>query len=342
MLAIPVFTTYKEFYIMLENITLDTLINHLGTPRKIGGEYVWQCPYCMDSHKDNLKYNEQKGLLKCFANDTHAGAVLSDINKREGIDTSKTNSKPINRIVEVPKLTLEQLEENTLYMLSCNEELLSNHKALNHLMIKRGITKQTAELCGIGIDKELHKWVFPIISYPDNDVIGFEYRPALLPNAIKAKRTEAENQSKKGISRKKGSLSGMAMINTKTNQTEALAIVEGYLDGYALFQYLQEQGQADYYHVVTPSNGISSLLKQIEYIRFSDYKQIYLYVDSDDKSKPILEQIIKKYPFIKPVQLECCKDFNEHYMKCIGVNKASRRNGDITPPKEQKGVTNAA
>lgn len=311
---------------MLENITLDILINHLGTPRKLGEEYIWQCPYCMDSHKDNLKYNEQKGVLKCFANDSHAGSVLRDINKQQGISTPKSDLKPLKRIVELAKLTPEQLEENTLYMLSCSDELQKNKKALAHLELKRGINAKTAEFCGIGIDKELHKWVFPIFSYADENIIGFEYRPALLPNAIKAQRTEAENQSKKGISRKKGSLSGMAIINAYNPKIEVLAIVEGFLDGYALFQYLQEQGQAEYYHVVTPSNGISSLLKQIEQVRFSDYKKVYLYVDSDDKSKPILEQIIKKYPFIEPVQLDCCKDFNEHYLKCIkarGVRNAS-------------------
>ena len=48
-------------------ITLDLLIKYLGAPeRKRGAEYVWQCPYCLDSHKDNLTFNAQKGIVYCF------------------------------------------------------------------------------------------------------------------------------------------------------------------------------------------------------------------------------------------------------------------------------------
>lgn len=304
---------------MLKDITLDKLINHLGQPtRKIGGEYVWQCPYCKDSHKDNLKYNEQKGLLKCFADDSHARQLLSAINKQSGISYPNTNQKPLNKPAGMPaQISDQQLDANISYMFECANELQNNKKALSHLLLKRGITAQTAELCGIGIDKELHKWVFPIFQYENNKVIGFEYRPAILPNAIKEKRTDAENYAKKGISRKKGSISGMAAINCYTPATEVLAIVEGFLDGYALCQHLQEQGQAKYYHVVTPSNGISSLLKQIQCIDFHKYKKVYLYVDADEKSAPVVATIKLQYPHIEVIRLSCCKDFNEHYVKCI-------------------------
>lgn len=304
---------------MLNNITIDKLINYLGQPtRKIGGEYVWQCPYCMDSHKDNLKFNEQKGLLKCFADDSHARQLLSAINKQSGIIHPNTDKKPINEPTNMPvQPSAEQLQQNLTYIFECANELQNNKKALNHLLLKRGITAQTAEFCGIGIDKELHKWVFPIFQYDKSQIIGFEYRPVCLPNAIKERRTQAENEAKKGISRKKGSLSGMAEINCRTSKTEVLAIVEGFLDGYALYQHLQEQGQAEYYHVVTPSNGISSLLKQIKSIDFSKYKKVYLYVDADDKSAPVAAEVIKCYPHIELITLQCCKDFNEHYMKCL-------------------------
>lgn len=304
---------------MLQNITIDTLINHLGQPnKKMGNEYIWQCPYCRDTHKDNLKFNTQKGLLKCFADDSHARQILSTINKQSGINYPKTNKNVINEPSGMPaELSSKQLEENLTYMSQCNNELLNNEKALNHILHKRGINKNTVDFCGIGIDKDLHKWVIPIFKYDKSEVIGFEYRPPLLPNAIKEKRTEAEQEAKKGISRKKGSLSGMAEINSKTGKTEVLAIVEGFLDGYTLFQYLLEQNQAEFYHVITPSNGISSLLKQIEVINFNNYKHIYLYIDTDEKSKPIADKILKKYSFIEFVSLQCCKDFNEHYLKCL-------------------------
>lgn len=307
---------------MLDNITLDDLIKQLGKPtRKIGNEYIWQCPYCMDSHKDNLKYNEQKRVLKCFANDTHASDILRDINKAMGINTYNTNLKPINRPTVTPKLTEEQIEENILYMLDCERELAKNKKALAHLQLKRGITAQTATRYGLGIDKELKRWVIPIWQYQTSFnpiIIGFEYRPALLPNAIKEKRTDAEKEAKKGISRKKGSLSQLAMINNKPLNADSLIIVEGFFDGLALWQYLEEQKQADKYHIVTPSNGISVLSKQISSINFTAYKKFFLYVDSDEKTEPIAQSIIEQYPFIQLVKLDCnCKDFNEHYLRCI-------------------------
>lgn len=307
------------------NLTLDNLIGYLGQPeKKISGEYVWQCPYCRDSHKDNLKYNEQKGLLMCFANNDHARQIISCINKQSCNNYSKIKKNLFDNPLEIsPQLSEKQYEDNLDYMLKCNVELLKNEKALNHIKHKRGIKTLTVDACGIGIDKEKHTWVFPIFKYSTNDVkiIGFEYRPPLLPNAIKEKRTEAEKNAKKGITRKKGSISGMAMINCMTPKVEILTIVEGFLDGYALFQYLIEQEQFQYYQIVTPSNGIGSLLNQISEIDFKLYKEVYLYVDFDEKSRPVAEKILIKYPFIKTVKLSCnCKDFNEHYVKCIKGN----------------------
>lgn len=304
---------------MLNNIDINVLTNYIGQPvKKIGNEYIWQCPYCKDTHKDNLKFNIQKGLLKCFADDTHAKQILSAINKQIGNKIPVANKQSLNKPSGMSaSLSVKQLEENFIYMAECNNELLKNEKALKHILHKRGINKNTVEFCGIGIDKNLHKWVIPIFQYDKAQVIGFEYRPALLPNAIKSKRTEAENQAKKGITRRKGSISGLAEINCKTPKSEILAIVEGFLDGFALYQYLQEQNQSEFYHVVTPSNGISSLLKQISSIDFNKYKKVYLYVDFDEKSDPIAQEILQKYPFIELVQLSCCKDFNEHYLKCL-------------------------
>lgn len=307
---------------MLDNITLDDLINYLGNPtRKIGAEYIWQCPYCMDSHKDNLKYNEHKRVLKCFANDTHAGEVLRGLNKSRGINTPRRDLNPIKSMPATPKLTDEQIEEKLLYMLDCERELAENKKALAHLQLKRGINAQIATRYGLGIDKELKKWVIPIWQYQttlDPVIIGFEYRPALLPNAIKEKRTEAEKEAKKGISRKKGSISHLAMINIKPQKADSLIIVEGYFDGLALWQHLEEQKQAEKYHIVTPSNGISILSKQIASIDLTAYKNFYLYVDSDEAAQPIAQSIIEQYPFMELVKLDCkCKDFNEHYLRCI-------------------------
>lgn len=312
-----------------QEITLDALIAYLGQPTKrIGGEYVWQCPYCQDTHKDNLKYNERKGFLKCFANDSHSTDILREVRKQLNANNQRTEIKPIKSqpkpLEKEPRpeerLTKEELTENFFYMLKSMEELQTTQRAQEELLQKRGINKDMANHLGIGIDLEKHCFVFPIFSYSthtNTNVIGFEYRPSLLPNAIKEKRTKQEEEAKKKITRKKGSIAGLAMINAKTHWNNNLAIVEGFLDGYALCQHLTEKGQIENYHIVTPSNGIGVLKNQIKRINFDDYIDIYLYVDNDEKSKPIVEEILKEYPQIKPISLNCCKDFNEHYLKCI-------------------------
>ena len=133
---------------------------------------------------------------------------------------------------------------------------------------------------------------------------GFEYRPLDL--------------SKKGIRREKDCPTCLAQINEYTETTKILAVVEGYFDGYALFQYLTEIGQIHLYHIVTPSNGINGLLKQIDSVDFDKYKRFELFIDNDEPAQRVANQILEKYPFFNRVELTCgCKDFNEHYMKCI-------------------------
>lgn len=312
---------------MLEDLKIYDLMSYLGKPtKKIGVEYVWQCPYCLDSHKDNLKYNEQKQILKCFADDTHAGKVLSEINRIRGINTPQKDNPALKPIETPSKLTLKETIENLEYLLRCQEVFEKNTKAQQHIEEKRGITFKTASLYGIGIDTETHSWVIPIWKYStspfNTPLIGFELRPALLPNAIKEKRTEKENEAKKNIRRKRGSLSKLAMINCKTPNAKNLVIVEGFMDGLVLWQYLQEKNIDSDYHIVTPSNGIGVLLKQIESIEFSKYENFILYVDADEQALKIADEIKEKYPFFKMIQLDCnCKDFNEHYLKCIKEDK---------------------
>src|SRR5574343_1341414 len=51
-------------------ITEEEVVAILGPNYKVQGqEIVWRCPACPggDKHGDNLKYNRQKQVLKCFA-----------------------------------------------------------------------------------------------------------------------------------------------------------------------------------------------------------------------------------------------------------------------------------
>lgn len=294
----------------MTDLTLDLIIEHLGQPiRKKGYEYEWQCPICRDTGKDNLKFNSSKGVLYCFADDSHARSILSSIMKSHKDLSRADKQKRLNHSIEVNKseenrITPEIQEKFLQYMLACNTELLSDSKVLEFLRKKRGITKETVINTGMGIDKVRRHWTIPTFRYGTSEIIGFEYRPPDL--------------SKKGLCREKGTPTGLAEINCYTQQTEILVIVEGYFDGYALLQYLTETNQAAQYHIVTPSNGVQGLLKQMKVIDFNKYKHFELCIDNDETSRPIAHKIIEQYPMFHNVELRCgCKDFNEHYLKCI-------------------------
>ena len=211
-----------------------------------------------------------------------------------------------NKIVLNPK----KQEEFILYMCKCNDNLLNDEKSLKFLFKKRRITKETVLYTGLGIDKEKRHWVIPTFEYTTDvqlKILGFEYRPADL--------------SKNGLNREKDCPTGLAQINCYIPGMEKLVIVEGYFDGYALFQYLKEQKQDEFYHIVTPSNGVNGLFKQISQIDFRKYKEFELFIDNDNVSKPIAKKIIEFYPQFHNIELKCgCKDFNEHYIKCL-LNK---------------------
>ena len=294
----------------INKLSLEILIETLGEPEKQSGdEYIWQCPLCKDTGRDNLKFNAVKGILWCFANEKHAPQILKVIIKNS---KGKINLKPVNsdyssndrykHIFTKPK----QIKFK-VYMQNCNEKLLKVDILPFILFEKRGLNLSTAKDVKLGIDLNKRRWVIPTFQYSTekaNTILGFEYRPF--------------NFSKDGLTREKGTPTGLAMINSYKPTTKVLAVVEGYFDGYALYQHLKEQKQIKYYHIVTPSNGIQSLLKYISQVDFSKYKKFYLYVDNDEEGNKVAEKIMIQYPIFKRIITNCgCKDFNEHYMKCI-------------------------
>lgn len=302
------------------NLTLDMLIKYLGEPvRQRGAEYEWQCPYCMDSHEDNLKFNEDKRILYCFANPEHSKEIIRNMLKNGENLSYKDDYEPnfsfdLN-LFEVEQIKVIDQEKRFLNfvfdMERYNVELLDNKNLLEFLLQKRGIGKDTVKAVHLGYDSEHYRWVIPTIQYDtyfENSflprVVGFEYRP--------------EDLNKKGLTREKGCPTCLAQINRYTDETQILTVVEGYFDGYALFQYLTEIGEIDLYHIVTPSNGVNGLIKQIDEIDFTKYKKFELFLDNDEAGQRVAGKILEKYPFFNRVELNCgCKDFNEHYLKCI-------------------------
>lgn len=278
------------------------LIKRLGEPeRRVGNEWQWKCPYCKDSHKDNLKFNLERKILWCFADKTHAPKVLKEMFKGKDLNT-QAKTQDIN--YNIPESRLKKFVD---YSLIRNEELLDSASYLEGLKNIRGLSKETIKMVKLGLDSERKLWVLPNFQYSTKDerkIFSFEYRLGKF--------------SDKKIKREPNTPTGLVMINSYTSETEALVMVEGLMDGYVLLQYLNEKQQSAYYHIVTPSNGVATALQQASEIEFYKYKKFYLYLDNDEAGNKATTEILQQYPMFEVMKTNCqCKDFNEHYLKCI-------------------------
>ncbi len=299
----------------MTKFSLEQLTEYLGEPSKVEGKQVhWQCPYCSaeggDNSKDNLTYNIDEKLISCFANSAHSPQLYRDIfsnpTKKKTVfsKTSGVNPKPENPLPDKAKLT-----ESLKYACKCRDDLLNNQAYLNNIEQKRGINKTTIESSYIGFDFLKNRWVFPTVPYTtdkNNYISGFEYRPFDL--------------NKNGICRDKGSQTCMCMVNPYTPNVSCLVILEGYIDAYTFKQHLYEQGQLLNYHIVTPSNGVSTIVNNMKSIEehLCNYSKIYAFLDSDKAGIENMQKLKELYPFIETKIMTCgCKDFNEHYLKCI-------------------------
>ena len=193
-------------------------------------------------------------------------------------------------------------------MYSWNEALLNNQERLDFLEHNRGITKDTVADCYIGINEEKRVYTFPNVQFTTEDiaeVFGFELRPF--------------NFDKRFVHRLKGGITGMGQINAY-NYQPCLVILEGFLDSCVFYQHLKEMGKLDKFHIATPSNGAASIHRHVKTIShdFSKYKSVIAYLDSDEIGISSMQMLKYKYPFIKIKIMNCgCKDFNEHYLRCI-------------------------
>lgn len=305
-------------------ITLEDVIEYLGQPRtKIGGEYIWQCPHCLDKSADNMHFNDKKGILWCFADPTHNKFVLSEIMKK------KNESKKMEKINEIPAYIKNQ-EKYLMYQILCNDALLGRldkswldelnkqdmfekgeykyyldlietdkpRLAREYLEKQRGINTSTIEQTGLGFDFYARKWVIPIFDMTST-LVGFEYRLADFKN--------------KKIWREQGSPSCLARI--WGNGRKAL-IFEGFLDSYCALQMAQNK---DDISIFSTSSGVSSLVKVISQLQFNKYDSITLILDNDEPADKVAKEIIEQYPFIKDGRQflidSGCKDVNQFMMK---------------------------
>lgn len=304
-------------------ITLNDITDYLGQPRtKIGKELIWQCPYCLDEHKDNLHYNPDKNILWCFANVQHSKDILSEIMKKK-YESKRMENKEIPAYIKNQKqylyymelcnsallgtLTKDWIDEvNSKNMFEQNEyefylDLIKTdnaEKARTYLKQQRGINTPTIELTGLGFDFKARKWVIPIFNM-NCEIVGFEYRLADFKN--------------KKIWREKGTPSCLAKIYGTGKKA---LLFEGFMDSYCALQMAKNKDEIS---IFSTSAGVSALPKVINQLQFNKYDSITLILDTDEAADKVTKEIISKYSFIKDGRQflfdSGCKDVNQFMMK---------------------------
>jgi len=332
----------KDFKRRIKNmfdITLNDIITLYDQPKcKVGSNYQYQCPYCMDRSKNNMLFNPDytrntgyKGIVKCYANDDHCSLIMKDITKYK----KDQGFKPVYNNCKLETKTIIKNNRWLLrYLFASNNNLYHNKQALEYVCKKWGLTEETILNYGMGINVRKKIWTLPIY-HPVYGLRGFETRD----NKLKSGKEKIVGR----VTLKDGSAKCLAQINEKNKDTEILIIMEGYKDALTMMQYLKEKNQAKYYHILTPSMGIGTTEILLHDFNFLQYKKVIVYLDSDkagitmmqrikgiekpgindsnEKIKKIIERNKvnkEKFEFIEIKIMNCgCKDFNEHYQKCI-------------------------
>ena len=290
----------------LDNITLADIREVLGqNGKKDNGNWLFQCPICQDSSCDNLIVKGNGTYIHCFscANNEGGKYVLSEIEKKRAKE--REGQKVIN---EQPRFLDKELQfQYILYMSITNEYLLEHDELLDLLYKKRGIDRQTVIDCGIGYDDTEEHWVIPIFSLKyDYMIMGFEYR--------RKNFDKYANGSK--VRREKGYITDVCPVWGR-EKAKVLYLMEGFMDAYLMHQYLRDKGYDDY-TIYSCSNGVTSLVNVINRIKFFNFNEVKLIIDTDEPAEKVTHEIINKFGFIKDKRgflfKGGYKDFGEWYM----------------------------
>jgi hypothetical protein len=288
-------------------ITLDEVKAVLGEPEgKQGGESVWQCPYCNDSHHDNMRFNAKKGLLWCFADPEHSKEVMREIYAKHHEDDNKNSYTPSKKVEiknVIPQWELNK-ERYCEYVLLTQIELFKKQDLLDYIYKKRGLRKETLEMVCWGFDPTENSFTIPICSLKHGCITDFELR---------------KKSDKKEIRRAGGGCATIVGIYGKP-KAKTLYITEGMIDGTVLLQWLLEKNQQDF-TIYSCSNGVTSLFNCLSEICFSNFKEIKLMLDNDKEGDKWTNKIIEAYPFIQDkrqfLKDKEVKDICDYYNKFV-------------------------
>lgn len=308
-------------------MTEEEVISVLGNNyKKQGAELVWRCPACPGGDKsgDNLKFNKNKNVLKCFSCD-YAEEITGIIARRRLRGNSdypiehvrKTQpAEPIYQTEDTPKEKEIKQEQLAEYYMNCHNRLMCDKQLLKLMYEKHSIMPITACNCFIGYDERKGMLVFPSRAAgkdPTNNSLiednGAEYR---------------EIKGKKTIRRIVGYEPKICAVDCGAFVMHGI-ICEGYKDAYNLIQIMKmtEPELLNCTAVFTVQNGTNSInanscLQKVDWNRF---ETIGVLMDNDTAGNKATEIALELFPRMLDLRVKYISgyaDVQERFCKEFG------------------------
>lgn len=277
---------------------MEKYTKYFGEPTNIDRKnYTYACPLCVadggDGGADNLKIKIEGGLITCFKSAVHTKELRKEYKYLRPI--TKINSERI-----VLAFQEDKIAANIKYLNQCRKHLVDDY---NNLIWHRGLKVSVLRELKVGIDPEKQCWVFPIWHHPSGKLIGFEYRDIqMLP------RKEGGS-----VWREEGSFGCLAQINPKPPRVDNIIIMEGFIDAYCFYHYLQAYPKIIRHWILTPSCGVATTATHINTLKTKT--GFTLLVDNDKAGEECRTEVqeVSKWAFHNLRLDKKFKDFGDYY-----------------------------
>lgn len=307
-------------------ITEEEVISILGTNyKRQGRELVWRCPACPNGDKagDNLKFNLDKRIIKCFACDF--GQEVTAIIARRRFEKANGNESdndyhferkaPANDAPPPPKVKEIAQNDLSVYYWSCHVALMQRRDILKKMFLKHTILPRTAVECMIGYDPAKDMLVFP------STAIGKNPTQAKMIDCIENGAEYREYEGDKKIRRISGYDSRICRVwNDFGGFTMAGIICEGYKDAYNLYQLLKmtDPEKLSYTAIFTVQNGSNSVNTDncLQKINWKLYDSIGVCFDNDhagDEATEVATNLFSCMEDLRPTLLKGYNDIQKRF-----------------------------
>lgn len=304
-------------------ITEEEVVSILGTNyKKQGNELVWACPACRgsgnDKAGDNLKFNLDKHIIKCFACDF--GQEITGIivrrryEKANGIQSDNDyhfeRKAPANDAPPPPKVKEIAQKDLQTYYWSCHVALMQRRDILRKMFEKHTILPKTAEECMIGYDPIKDMLVFPSVA------IGINPTDTSIENCTNNGAEYREYEGDKKVRRISGYDSKICKVWANIgNFIMAGIICEGYKDAYNLYQLFKmtDPEKLSYTAIFTVQNGTNSVNTDncLQKINWKLYETMGVCFDNDHAGDEATEIATNLFSCIKDLRPTLLKGYND-------------------------------